>query len=91
MVERRGHLRLTLEAAARRSVGQLRGQELDGHWPVEFGIDSTKHFTHAAGAEQSFNFVRSYLDAGRDNSACRTRARLSHSRLCRLVQSPGLR
>ncbi len=64
MVERGGHLRLALEAAARRGVGQLRGQELDRHRPVEFGIDGTKHFPHAAGAQKSFDLVSSYLDAG---------------------------
>ena len=50
MVERGGHLCLTLKAVTGRGVGQLRRQELDRHRPVELGIDGAKHFTHAAGA-----------------------------------------
>jgi len=45
----------------------------------------TKHFTHAAGSQELFNLVRSYLSA---RSASRCGIRVSHTCLCGLVPGP---
>ena len=74
VVERGGHLCLSLKAAARRGVGQLRRKELDRHRPVELGVDGTKYLTHAANAQKSLNLVSSYLNAGGDHGHWRIRA-----------------
>ena len=90
VVERGGHLCLSLKAAARGAVRQLGGQELDRHRPAELGIDGTKHFTHAAGAEESFNLVSSHLGAWHDHGRCRIRAG-EPGHTDKMVRGPGLR
>ena len=42
MIERRRHLRLALKSPASCRIGEVVGEELDRHGPVELGIDSPK-------------------------------------------------
>src|SRR5437899_919892 len=48
MVQRRGHLRLALEAASRRHIGEIAGEKLDRHGTIELGIETSIDRAHAA-------------------------------------------
>ena len=61
MVEPRGHLRFLLEAAARRLVGEVGREELDGDRPVQAGVEGAIHLAHAAGPEERGDLVWAHL------------------------------
>ena len=65
MIQRREHLRFTLEARhVLRVVGQRRGQHFDGDVAVQLGIAGAVHLAHAARADWCKNLIRAEFVAG---------------------------
>ena len=64
MVECGGHARL--EAPARGGVGQLGGEELDGHGPVQLRIEGAIDRAHSALADFRFDAVVAELEPRAD-------------------------
>ena len=63
MIERRGHLRFALEAAAGRGIGPFVGEELYRDRPIELRISRLIHLAHAAGPKPRENLVSADLSA----------------------------
>jgi hypothetical protein len=63
VVEGAGGAGLLLEPAEVVAVGDLRGEDLDGHLAVETGIVGPVDLTHAARAEEPDDLVRTELSA----------------------------
>ena len=57
MIQRRGHLRLTLESPARGCIREIVGEDLHGHRSIELGVERPVDSTHATLAELRFNAV----------------------------------
>ena len=57
VVQRGGHLRFALEAAAAGDVTQFVRQELDGDGRIQLGIEGTIDLAHAAGADARLHFI----------------------------------
>jgi hypothetical protein len=63
MIERRSHLRFSLEAAASGSVRQIVGKQLDRNRPLKLGIVSAKYHAHPAFADFRLDFILAELCA----------------------------
>jgi hypothetical protein len=61
MIERRGGLRLALEAAALDGIGEIIGQEFDRDRPIEFGIEPAIDRPHPARTERRPDHVHADL------------------------------
>ena len=66
MIERGGHLRFPLKAAAGRGIGQLVGKKLDRYGPVELGIVRAKDYAQAPFADGSLDAIKSQVEARRN-------------------------